>query len=475
MMLMLDEQARTALWQRVIQQVESYTAEVALSHVTPEVTVEGVRALLASFDFAQPMEALAVVDFTTDCLRQYQVHTAHPRYFGLFNPAPATMGIAADTLTAAFNPQLAAWGHSPFAVEVERHLVRAFGARFGYDPNQTDGVFASGGSEANHTALLTALTHAFPDFAHGGLRSLPAQPVFYISAEGHHSFLKAARLCGLGTDALREIAANDQLQMDVPALLSRIRKDRRAGFAPFMIVATGGTTNAGVVDPLSQIAQVASAEKLWCHVDAAWGGAAALSPSLRPVLDGIEGADSITFDAHKWLSVPMGAGLYLTRHLDILSQTFQVSAAYVPPRLDGLDVPDAYAHSIQWSRRFIGLKVFLSLAVAGWDGYAEVIRQMAAIGERLREELTAARWRIVNQTPLPVVCFVDNEPAADNSASRLEAIVREVLASGQAWLSTTRLGGNKPALRACITNYRTTVEDVRVLVQALNQARAALA
>ena len=471
-MLMLDEATRAALWQRVMEQVESYAAEVASYRVTPEVAVEGVRSLLASFDFERPMEALAAVDFTADCLRQYQLHTPHPRYFGLFNPAPATMGIAADTLAAAFNPQLAAWGHNPFAVEVERHLVRAFGSRFGYDPDQTDGTFASGGSEANHTALLTALTRAFPDFARGGLRSLPSQPVFYISGEGHHSFLKAARLCGLGTEALREIAADDQLRMNVAALVARIREDRRAGLAPFMIVATAGTTNAGVVDPLPQIADIAAEEKLWCHVDAAWGGAAALAPELRPALSGIERADSITFDAHKWLSVPMGAGLYLTRHLDILSETFEVAAAYVPPRLAGLDVPDAYAHSIQWSRRFIGLKVFLSLAVEGWDGYAATIRRMAAMGERLREALTAARWLVVNDTLLPVVCFVDREHSAGNSAQYVEAIAREVVASGQAWISTTRIGGGRPALRACITNYRTETEDVAALVEALNQARA---
>jgi glutamate/tyrosine decarboxylase-like PLP-dependent enzyme len=259
--------------------------------------------------------------------------------------------------------------------------------------------------------------------------------------------------------------------MDVAALSSRIRGDRRAGFAPFMIVATAGTTNAGVVDALEPIADLAAEEKLWHHVDAAWGGAVALVPELRRALGGIERADSITFDAHKWFSVPMGAGLFLTRHLEIMSQTFEVAAAYVPPRVEGLDTPDAYAHSIQWSRRFIGLKVFLSLAVAGWDGYAETIRQMAMMGERLRKELAAAGWQVINHTPLPVVCFVDGEGAASNSPQKIESIAREVLASGQVWISTTRLGNGRPALRACITNYRTKLEDVRALVEALNRAR----
>jgi glutamate/tyrosine decarboxylase-like PLP-dependent enzyme len=473
MTLMLDDAARAALWQRVIERIESYAVEVEAERVTPQVTVKDVRPLLAPFDFTHPMDPLAAVDFTAECLRRHQIHTPHPRYFGLFNPSPTTMGIVGDTLAAAFNPQLAVWAHSPFAAEVERHLIRAFGLRFGYDPDQTDGTFASGGSEANHTALLTALTRAFPDLAHVGLRSLPSQPVFYISAEGHHSFRKAARLCGLGTDALREIPVDEQLRMDVAALSSRIQADRRAGFAPFLIVATAGTTNAGVVDPLPPIAALAAEEKLWYHADAAWGGAAALLPELRHTLDGIERADSITFDAHKWLSVPMGAGLYLTRHLDILSRTFEIAAAYVPPRPDGLDVPDAYTHSIQWSRRFIGLKVFLSLAVAGWEGYAETIQHMVTMGERLREELLTAHWQVVNHTPLPIVCFVDREPPSDNSPQDLETIAREVVASGQAWISTTRING-RTALRACITNYRTKNEDVRGLVEALNQARGSM-
>src|SRR5262249_2175877 len=161
-------------------------------------------------------------------LTRFLVHTPHPGYYGLFNPAPTTMGIAADALVAAFNPQLAAWNHSPFPVELENHLVRAFGSRFGYDANRCDGVFASRGAEANHPAVLAALTHAFPDFSRAGLRGLPAQPVMYVSSEGHHSLLKAARLCGLGSDACRTIPVDDKLQMDLAALKRQLRTDRDA-------------------------------------------------------------------------------------------------------------------------------------------------------------------------------------------------------------------------------------------------------
>ena len=351
------------------------------------------------------------------------------------------MGIAGDALVAAFNPQLAAWSHSPLAIEIEQHLVRAFGARFGYDPARTDGTFASGGMEANHTAVLTALAQKFPEFARRGLRALEAQPVLYASTEAHHSLLKAARMCGLGTDAVHEIPADGNLRMDAEALASRIARDRTQGFAPFLVAATAGTTSAGAIDPLPAIAEVAKREELWLHVDAAWGGAAALVPELRPLLEGIERADSITFDAHKWLSVPMGAGVYITRHLDILKTTFSIAQTYMPREAAGLDVVDPYTHSMQWSRRAIGLKVFLSLAVAGWEGYATAIRHMVAMGALLREQLEATGWQVVNKTPLPVCCFVDTRHAAGRSEDYLHKIAMQVVASGKAWISTTRLAG----------------------------------
>src|SRR5215475_10730394 len=296
-MLMLNDQTREELWRRLIEVIESYLTKIDSTRVAPELDVERIRAELAWRDFAKPASAVEALDFVADAMWRFQVHTRHPRYFGLFNPASATMGIAADALVAAFNPQLAAWSHSPFAAEVERHLVRAFGQKFGYDLSVADGVFTSGGSEANHTALLTALAIAFPEFGERGLRAAPAQPVFYISSQGHHSFLKAARASGLGTAAVREIRVDDDLRMDVGALADRVARDRGEGFTPLMVVATAGTTSAGAIDPIGELAEVAARERAWFHVDAAWGGAAAFVPELRATLDGIEKADSITVEA----------------------------------------------------------------------------------------------------------------------------------------------------------------------------------
>jgi len=470
-MLMLSAEERRALWRRLIEAIEAYAEGVEGAPVAPRLAPEEIRTLLARFDFERPVAPGEALDFAVDGLWRHQVHTPHPRYFGLFNPAPATLGIAADALVAAFNPQLAAWSHSPLAVEIEQHLVRAFAERFGYDPHRAEGTFTSGGAEANHTALLAALLRAFPEVGRRGLLALRSQPVLYVSSEAHHSFLKAARLCGLGTDAVREIAVDADLRMKPGELRAAIERDRHDGCAPFLVVATAGTTAAGTIDPIPEIAELAEEERLWLHADAAWGGAAALDPGLAGVLAGIERASSITFDAHKWLSVPMGAGLFLTRQAGSLERAFRVATGYMPRDAGELAVADPYAHSMQWSRRFIGLKVFLSLAVAGWQGYEEAIRHQTAMGELLRERLRAAAWETVNRTPLPVVCFADSSRPDGRSAAFLEAVAADVVGSGRAWISTVRLGEAEPALRACITNVRTGPSDLDALVAALAAAR----
>ena len=462
--LLLDPATRSRLWSHLIETIENYTTGIPEQRVTPELEPQKIRSLLAACTFEQPMDPLEAVDFVARGLTQYQTHSSHPRYYGLYNPAPTTMGIAGDALAAAFNPQLAAWSHSPLAIEIEQHLIRSFGEWFGYDPKHTDGTFTSGGAEANHTALLTALADAFPDYPVRGVRALEGQPVFYASSESHHSFLKAARISGIGIDAMKRVEVDHELRMIPRALEAAIERDRSAGCIPFMLVATAGTTNAGVMDPLSQLAAIASRHRLWFHVDAAWGGAAALVPELRPLLNGIASADSITFDPHKWLHVPMGAGVYLTRHMEILHRTFHTQTSYMPREAIGLDVIDPHLHSMQWSRRFTGLKVFLSLLVAGRPGYEHALRRQTAVGQMLREGLRENGWVIQNSTPLPVACFSDPDGADSQN------IAMRIVSSGQAWISTTQIKG-RTVLRACITNYRTSPTDVQALLDALNEAR----
>jgi glutamate/tyrosine decarboxylase-like PLP-dependent enzyme len=481
-MLKLDEQQRRQLWKQLAKEIETYLTGVDNSSVTPDSTVEEIDALLGKFDFETPVEPQRVLETVADALRTHQTHVSHSRYFGLFNPAPSTMGIIADALVAAFNPQAGSWKHSPFAVQLEHSLIRMFGERFGLPSKTLGGVFCTGGSEANHTAILAALVEKFPPYLETGLSGSNFRPVLYVSSQTHHSIIKLARLCGLGSRAIRFVEVDADLKMNPSALKYRIEKDAANGFHPFMVVATAGTTNAGVIDPLRQISGIAKSYQLWFHVDAAWGGAAAFLPELKTEFLGIEQADSITFDAHKWLSVPMAAGMFLTSRKDILKKTFSVGAEYMSSETPVENIPDPYAHSLQWSRRFTGLKIFMTLAVAGWKNYEAVIRRQVQLGDFLRRELRRTNWQIVNKTPLPVICFKDELNTAtdwkteiDSTAARLEKIANKMLASGEIWISTTLLSPNQPVLRACVTNYKTNKDDVKYLAESLALTRESLA
>src|SRR5207245_192282 len=229
-------------------------------------------------------------------------------------------------------------------------------------------------------------------------------PTIYLTREAHNSFNKIAHMTGIGRGALRTIATDGDLKMDVHHLERRVADDRRNGMVPLMVVGTAGTTAAGAIDPLPDMARFCQSEALWFHVDAAWGGAAVLSPTLRGHLDGIGAADSITCDAHKWFSVPMGAGMFFCRHPGAVAEAFRAQTVYMPGKMAGPAV-DPYTTSVQWSRRFIGLKLFLALAQHGESGYVEMIERQARMGDVLGDALQRAGWHIVNTTPLPLVSF----------------------------------------------------------------------
>lgn len=469
-MLTLEKDQRLKVWEHLIAQIEEYFDTIDRSNVTLPSDPRTLRKLLEPIDFSSTLSPKDAIEFVVEGLWRHHVHTSHRRYYGLFNPNPTTMGIAADLLVAAFNPQMAAWSHSPWACEIERHLIQAFANRFGYPEGTASGSFTSGGAEANHTGLLAALNSAFPTFGDQGARSLPGPPVFYVTEETHHSFAKAAKLCGIGGEAVVKIPLDQSFVMNTAALADRVRRDRADGRIPFLVVATLGTTNGGHIDPIDRILEVADEESLWVHADAAWGGAAVLVPELRGHLGSLERADSITFDAHKWLSVPMGAGMFLTRHPGVLEGTFSVNTRYMPVLGDSRII-EPHQTSMQWSRRFIGLKVFLSLLVAGWEGYEETLRHQTAMGNELRELLSRSDWRIVNSTPLPTVCFDDGQDGAPNTMESLGRIANRIVSQGRAWISTTLLGGIRPVLRATITNYRTEKSDLGSLVNDLDSAR----
>jgi aromatic-L-amino-acid/L-tryptophan decarboxylase len=235
-----------------------------------------------------------------------------------------------------------------------------------------------------------------------------------------------------------------------------------------MVVSTVGTTGLGAIDPVREIDSVAREYGMWHHADAAWGGAIALSSRYRHLIDGIDLADSITFDAHKWLSLPMAAGMIITRHPEALSETFRITADYMPKEGSGLDIIDPFTHSIQWSRRFTGLKLFMAMLIYSWEGYEKTINSQMDMGVMLRRKLTAAGWKIYNRSALPLVNF--GLADLEGNPEKITRFCRKVTDSGKVWISVYK-AGQTSTLRACITNYNTSEKDLNILISTLSQAR----
>jgi len=429
--------------------------------VVPDLDMVRFREELARYDFrvAQPLEPLLA--WTMAQLEHGTVHLTHPRYFGLFNPAPTFPAQCADRIAGAFNPQLASSGSSPVPVAIEAHVIQALARRAGM-PAESSGHFTVSGSEANYTALVAALTRAEPRFGAEGVRAFAGPLALYTSKECQPAWFKIAHQSGIGRSALKLIATDGQGRLDCDALSAAIERDRRQGIVPVMISATAGTTGAGMIDPLARCAEIARQQQIWYHVDAAWGGAALCSEKLRGLLAGLELADSVTIDAHKWLATTMGCGMFLTRHPQLLSEAFRVTTDFMPSSVSGLD---PYLNSVQWSRRFMGLRLFLSLAVAGWQGYGAHIERGTEVIARIRERLAARGWSALNDSPLAVLCVVP-----PSGYPEIREIARRVLASGRAWVAATRFEGRE-VVRICATHGESTLGDVDELIDALGSAR----
>ena len=430
---------------------------VAEGPVTPDLDLGDFRSELADFDFRIPRPLGELLSWTIDKMEHGLVHVTHPRYFGLFNPAPTFPAQCADRIAGAFNPQLATSTTSPVAVEIEAHVIRSIAQRAGF-PSEAGGHFTSGGSEANYTALLCALTRSTPEFATKGARAFAGPPVFYVSQESHLGWLKIAHQAGIGRSAVHLVATDGFGRMDCNALKDAMSSDRANGSIPIMIAATAGTTNAGMIDPLSACAELARSNDLWYHVDAAWGGALISSDRLRSALAGMELADSATIDAHKWFATTMGCGMFITTHPDVLSSAFQVSTSFMPSNIPSVD---PYVTSVQWSRRFLGLRMFLSLAAAGWRGYGEHVERCVELTELLKIELARRKWAIANCSPLAVLCTMPPP-----GFRQVRSIVDQVLESGRAWIAATVFEGSD-VIRVCVTHGETSAEDIIDLVHTL--------
>jgi glutamate/tyrosine decarboxylase-like PLP-dependent enzyme len=428
--------------------------------VMPDIDMASFRRDLARFDFETPRPLRELLDWTLSQLEHGVVHMNHPRYFGLFNPSPNFPSQCADRIAGSINPQLASSGSSPVPVEIEAHVIRAMARRAGM-PAEAAGHFTVSGSEANYTSLVCALTRAEPRFAAEGVRAYPGPPTMYTSRECQPAWFKIVHQAGIGRAALRLVPTDGTGRMDCAALAQALDRDGASGRIPVLISATAGTTGGGMVDPLKHCGAIARRCGVWYHVDAAWGGAALCSARLRAELEGIETADSATIDAHKWFATTMGCGMFITRHPSILSEAFGVAADFMPSNASSFD---PYLNSVQWSRRFMGLRLFLSLGAAGWSGYATHVERASVAIDLLRQRLVRSGWEVVNDSRLAVLCVTPPK-----GSRGIREIVQRVLASGRAWVARSQFEGRE-VLRICATHGAISTADLDELVGALESS-----
>jgi glutamate/tyrosine decarboxylase-like PLP-dependent enzyme len=298
--------------------------------------------------------------------------------------------------------------------------------------------------------------------------------VLYASAESHHSLDKSAGLLGIGRKAVRRIAVNGRIQLDPAKLEAQIAADNKAGLAPFCVIATAGTTNSGAIDDIPALAEICKLHGLWLHVDGAYGAAAIFSNQHRDLVRGIELADSITIDPHKWLAMPFAAGVILTSHPDMLQQTFGVSTPYMPKAATVSPMLDNFQVSAQWSRRMNSLKLWLTLRVHGRKAYEDLIdRQLKLASFFAGWAAKSEIFELAAPQVLPIVNLRVKLPGASEDQIRAanEAIVQEVTKDGRRWISTTRVNA-RSLIRAMVISYMTSHRHIEDLVISLSDAAA---
>jgi len=402
----------------------------------------------------------------------YSSANEHPRMMGWVNGGGSPAGFLAELLTGIFNVNCGGRDHA--AIEMER-LVIAWAAEMVGMPPQTTGVLLAGSSMANMVAVLVARLAALGQGVRAlGLQSAPL--VAYASRAAHGCIPRALDMAGLGSDALRLVPADSEHRMDADALGHMIAADRASGLQPFLVVGTAGTVDTGAIDPLERIAGTARAEGLWFHVDGAFGATAAASPRLRPLLAGIEQADSLAFDFHKWAQVPYDAGCVLVRDSKLHIETFAQSLAYLTQSERGLSGNPPWPRDLgpDLSREFRALKVWMTLKAYGLDGIAGVVEAGCDIARYLEARIAREpSLELLAPVTLNIVCFRVAQAASDLDALNHEIVV-QLQERGIAAPSTTTIDG-KLAIRAALFNHRTIAADADALIDGVLQIAAHLA
>lgn len=440
--------------------------------VTSGESPQAIRQLLGTATLPEKgAPAADLLAEATDLLFDHSLFNGHPKFWGYITAAPAPIGVLADFLAAAVNPNVGAFTLSPMATEIEAQTVRWIANLIGY-PRTAGGLLVSGGNMANFVCFLAARKAKAPwDLQTEGIAAGSTRLVAYVSKETHTWIDKAADLFGLGANAVRWIGVNEQQQMDMVALEEQIIADRAAGLLPFLVVGTAGTTSTGAVDPLPEIAALCRRYDLWFHVDGAYGAPAAALPDASPDLVGLREADSIALDPHKWLYSPLEAGCALVRNPDHLVETFSHHPTYY--NFDGVqkDPPiNYYAFGMQNSRGFRALKVWLALRQVGRAGYVEMIGDDIALAKALHQAIGnhPALQAVTQNLSITTFRFVPPDLPADPASvepylNELNAaLLNQLQTSGVAFVSNALVDG-KYLLRACIVNFRTTLADIEAL------------
>jgi aromatic-L-amino-acid/L-tryptophan decarboxylase len=459
-----------ALGHRLIDEIADFLGSLHTRPVTPAESPAQVRA---AFDAARPLpedgtDPQALLNRAASLLFDHSLFNGHPRFYGYITAGPAPIGILADLLAAAVNPNTGAWKLSPLATEIEAQTIRWLAQFIGYYPASCGGLLVSGGNMANLTGFLAARAAAHPAVRKQGVAGAPDSPrlCLYASPETHTWLHKAADLTGLGTDAIHWVPS-----LDLNELEARYRQDKSDGFQPFLVVGSAGTVSTGAVDPLPALAAFSKRHHLWFHVDGAYGAFAVAAPGTPEELKGLQLADSIAVDPHKWLYAPLEAGCALVRDPASLTAAFSYHPPYYNFSQD--DIINYYDIGPQNSRGFRALKVWLALQHAGASGYRKMIQDDIALARRLyhlaaahpqlealTHNLSITTLRYVPADLRPTLGIQSTEDYLNDLNQHLLAAIEE---SGEAFISNAVLPGGKYALRACIVNFRTSAADIEAL------------
>ncbi|HYZ24098.1 MAG TPA: pyridoxal-dependent decarboxylase [Rhodopila sp.] len=414
-----------------------------------------------------PMPVAAVYDAYRRLVQPYATGNLHPRFMGWVHGGGNPVGMLAELLAGGLNANLGGRDHAP--IEVERQVIAWAAEMLGF-PEDASGVLVTGTSIANLIGVLVARSAILgPDVRRHGVDA--TRLIAYTSAAAHGCLPRAMEMAGLGREALRMIPCDAHGRLHIDALQARIAQDRAQGLRPFLVVGTAGTVDIGAVDDLSALADLAEREELWFHVDGAFGAIAMLAPGLRPLLAGIERADSVAFDFHKWAQVPYDAGCIVVRDAARQVAAFAADAAYLKREQRGLAGGGLWPCDLgpDLSRGFRALKVWMTLSAYGADRIGAVAQQTCdlagVLAARVDREPELERLAPVT---LNIVCFRYKEAAGDLNSLNVD-IVADLQEAGIAAPSTTTLGGVL-AIRAAIVNHRTTEADIDILVDAVLQA-----